>query len=289
MSARSGGRSTRETRETGQALVEFSLAFIVFVVLLMAIFDFGRGIFMFNGVSQAAREIARATSVEPGIVLGAGQKSLDAAAVPWVQARVDTLIGLPGDYNLDGLVDAADYVVWRDTEGSTTQLEADGDFNGIVDVGDWIVWQASFGAAAGQGTAAPNYAVVAAVPEPAIPKPGEEVSLKLEGPEGVKFESVRVRVQTELFGPWVEVETEAGGPVDLGAFDRPTPVSYRVDVTSTKGEAVELWGYFQVRVDPRTAPARAGAVPGLALAEVGGFEPPRALTQPAFQASAIGH
>jgi len=93
-----------------------------------------------------------------------------------------------------------------------------------------------------------------AVPEPAIPKPGEEVSLKLEGSEGVKFESVRVRIQTELFGPWVEVETEAASPVALGRFDRPTPVSYRVDAKSEKGETVELWGYFQVRADRGTVP-----------------------------------
>jgi hypothetical protein len=50
----------------GQALVEFSLAIIVFLMLLMAIFDFGRGIYTYNGVSQAAREVARAASVEPG-------------------------------------------------------------------------------------------------------------------------------------------------------------------------------------------------------------------------------
>ena len=34
---------------------------------------------------------------------------------------------LPGDYNFDGIVDAADYTVWVDTKGSTTDLRADGD------------------------------------------------------------------------------------------------------------------------------------------------------------------
>jgi Flp pilus assembly protein TadG len=57
-------------REHGQALVEFSLAILVFLVLLMGIFDLGRGIYMYNGVSQAAREIARVTSVHPGSTLG---------------------------------------------------------------------------------------------------------------------------------------------------------------------------------------------------------------------------
>jgi Flp pilus assembly protein TadG len=65
----------RDGRTHGQALVEFSLAIIIFLTLLMAIFDFGRGIFMYNGVSQAAREIARRTSVYPGVVLGQSQES----------------------------------------------------------------------------------------------------------------------------------------------------------------------------------------------------------------------
>ena len=51
--------------ESGQALVEFSLAIMVFLFLGMAILDFGRGIYVYNGVSQAAREIARAASVHP--------------------------------------------------------------------------------------------------------------------------------------------------------------------------------------------------------------------------------
>jgi Flp pilus assembly protein TadG len=49
----------------GQALVEFSLALIPFLVMLMGIADLGRGIYMNNGVSEAAREIARTTAVHP--------------------------------------------------------------------------------------------------------------------------------------------------------------------------------------------------------------------------------
>jgi len=52
--------------ERGQALVEFSLAIIVFLVLIMAVFDFGRAIMQYNGVAQAAREIARVTAVHEG-------------------------------------------------------------------------------------------------------------------------------------------------------------------------------------------------------------------------------
>ena len=38
-----------------------------------------------------------------------------------------------GDYNGDGVVDAADYTFWRDRVGSTTDLRADGNGNGVVD------------------------------------------------------------------------------------------------------------------------------------------------------------
>jgi hypothetical protein len=60
----------RGQREQGQALVEFSLAIIVFLVLLMGIVDFGAAIYKYNAVSQAAREVARVASVHPGNPLG---------------------------------------------------------------------------------------------------------------------------------------------------------------------------------------------------------------------------
>ena len=53
-------------RDRGQALVEFSLAIMVFLVLMMAVFDFGRAIYQYNGVAQAAREIARVTATHAG-------------------------------------------------------------------------------------------------------------------------------------------------------------------------------------------------------------------------------
>ncbi|MGD9634202.1 MAG: glycosyl hydrolase [Pirellulales bacterium] len=68
---------------------------------------------------------------------------------------------LPGDYNDDGTVDAADYSVWRDSFGqSGGGLAADGDGDGVIDDGDYAVWRLFFGeTAAGLGSAR--------VPEPA--------------------------------------------------------------------------------------------------------------------------
>lgn len=53
-------------RSRGQALVEFSLVLIPFLFIVLGIVDVGRGIFVYNSVSEAAREIARVTSVHPG-------------------------------------------------------------------------------------------------------------------------------------------------------------------------------------------------------------------------------
>lgn len=58
--------SGRHHNRRGQALVEFSLAITVFLALAMGIVDFGRAIYLYNSVSQAAQAIARVTSVHPG-------------------------------------------------------------------------------------------------------------------------------------------------------------------------------------------------------------------------------
>jgi len=89
-----------------------------------------------------------------------------------------------------------------------------------------------------------------AVPEPAVPKPGQPVELALTWSDDAEVASVRLRLQTELRGAWREVPVEADGPppprLELGEFAEATPVSYRLDVILKDGQQVELWGYFQV-------------------------------------------
>jgi Type I phosphodiesterase / nucleotide pyrophosphatase len=62
-----------------------------------------------------------------------------------INAKQDLRVKLVGDYNGDGAIDAADYTVWRDTQGSTTDLRADGDGNGAVDEADFKLWRSHFG------------------------------------------------------------------------------------------------------------------------------------------------
>jgi hypothetical protein len=102
------------------------------------------------------------------------------------------------------------------------------------------------------------FSIFRAFPSPLVPRPGEEVSLNLVLPEAAKVGSCSARIQTELFGPWVETDASASGAAELklrlGKFDRPTPVSYRVDVELEDGQSEELWGYFQVRATPEENP-----------------------------------
>lgn len=91
--------------------------------------------------------------------------SLD-AAVAWVKQHTDTLI-LPGDYNFDGIVDAADHAAWKAQFGSTGPYPVNGDYadgnrDTVVDAGDYIVWRKNLGAMS-TGTALVGGATV---PEP---------------------------------------------------------------------------------------------------------------------------
>jgi hypothetical protein len=57
--------------------------------------------------------------------------------------------GPVGDYNGNGILDAPDYIVWRETLGSTTDFRANGNNEGasedIIDQADLDVWRAGFG------------------------------------------------------------------------------------------------------------------------------------------------
>ena len=96
----------------------------------------------------------------------------DVLANPWDRlpaywnTLVDAVATINADYNRDGAIDAADYVLWRKSLGqSGPGLDADGNGDRIVDDDDFVFWQQRFGLIAG-GAGAVQLAG-SAVPEPA--------------------------------------------------------------------------------------------------------------------------
>jgi hypothetical protein len=130
-----------------------------------------------DGELEVAMDAAYAPQVGdtfPLITAGGGiSGSLSLAATPGLpevlawdldieasQVVLSVMPALAGDYNASGVVDAADYVVWRKLLNQTgAGLAADGDDNNIVNAGDYDLWRTNFGAMIGSGAVA--------VPEPA--------------------------------------------------------------------------------------------------------------------------
>lgn len=56
-------------RSAGQSLVEFALVLPVFILVLVSLFDLGRGVFAYNTLTNAAREGARLAIVNQDVPL----------------------------------------------------------------------------------------------------------------------------------------------------------------------------------------------------------------------------
>ncbi len=69
--------------------------------------------------------------------------------------------GLPGDFNRDGTVNAADYTVWRNSLGQTGNTAADANEDNLVDDADYALWKSNYGRSESSGAG-----VLASVPEP---------------------------------------------------------------------------------------------------------------------------
>lgn len=63
----------------GQGLVEFALILPILILIFMGIIDFGRAIYAFNSVSNAAREGARVGIVDQTMTGGAYNAAIEAA------------------------------------------------------------------------------------------------------------------------------------------------------------------------------------------------------------------
>jgi cyclophilin family peptidyl-prolyl cis-trans isomerase len=94
-----------------------------------------------------------------------------AAGLVWRINRSGTAYTLTvagGDYNRNGIVDAADYILWRETRGTsvTPGTGADGDSNGQINDNDYLVWRNNLGNVRGIAAGSGAGLTGAAVPEP---------------------------------------------------------------------------------------------------------------------------
>lgn len=76
--------------------------------------------------------------------------------------RVRYVNPLAGDYSIDGVVDQADYSVWKKNYGSNLYLAADGNGNGVVDTADYVVWRNQLNGLSQLGAAAVQFGSIAA-------------------------------------------------------------------------------------------------------------------------------
>ncbi|CAE7040623.1 unnamed protein product [Symbiodinium sp. CCMP2456] len=94
--------------------------------------------------------------------LGADLTWDDANLLTTGELSVVSFEGLLGDFNDDGVVNAADYTVWRDNVGTSFDLNGNGnelaDSAGLVDAADYQLWARNYGAQAASS--------LASVPEP---------------------------------------------------------------------------------------------------------------------------
>jgi hypothetical protein len=84
-----------------------------------------------------------------------------------INIPISFLVVLPGDYNLDGAVDARDYIVWRKNSNigsGATYSQGDGNRDGAVNVTDYNIWRSHFGQTASGSGAGMEFG--STVPEP---------------------------------------------------------------------------------------------------------------------------
>jgi hypothetical protein len=115
-----------------------------------------------TALSVASFDQSAVTLLPPtGVVTGSSLTSLTISAVN--QPTV------AGDFNNNGTVDAADYVVWRENAGTTNSLPNDNGIGGIIRQVQYDLWRAHFGATMNLGSTATSsdaHLVPLGVPEP---------------------------------------------------------------------------------------------------------------------------
>lgn len=123
------------------------------------------------------------------------------------QIIVDTvpefLAGVPGDYNNDGQVDAADYTIWRDNVGADSIPNRGQGITGAVGEADYDFWKSQFAGIGGSGQASP------------VPEPSSFILIAFSGLQLLRLRRrfPRVQVSAIAHGFRTTDTTDHGNPV----------------------------------------------------------------------------
>ena len=107
----------------------------------------------FSGATETSGilDISKLVGYKPGSILLTDNQGSDSSLTVLINPNAT----LAADYNGNGVVDAADYVLWRDSMSQTgAGRPADGNGNNQIDAGDYDVWRAHFGQTTASGAAA---------------------------------------------------------------------------------------------------------------------------------------
>ena len=144
----------------------------------------GTGDFTYPRLLSADGTTNQSVRQDGFFIVGLNPSEGDASPLHMMKVRVDGLIPVfHGDFNQDGIVDAADYTVWRDNlNGDAAVLNGNGSGGPTVTSADYDLWVTNYGNSTGGSQA---------VPEPS--------SLLLIGSGGVLMATVRKRQRHHLF------------------------------------------------------------------------------------------
>ncbi|HEX9832661.1 MAG TPA: PEP-CTERM sorting domain-containing protein, partial [Mycobacterium sp.] len=127
----------------------------------------GSGLLQFNNAMESVSAVESlitsgffTTSAASPLVV----EVVDVGGIDFTQIWLGAALGLPGDYNENDEIDAADYTVWRDTMTAGGTVLANDPTPGTVNESDFEYWRDHFGEVLGSGSGA---LASSAVPEPA--------------------------------------------------------------------------------------------------------------------------
>ncbi len=171
----------------------------------------------------------------------AGSAASDASSGPGGASVAQVLYG---DFNQDGIVNAADYTVWRDTLGQTGEgLAADVNGDLVVDATDYGMWKTHFGADA--ATALPGEFTITG---PESPLGVDEFTITWDASPGATNYELVISDQMDLSNPFL-VEEIAGTSRAFTGFGYRT-VYFGVTAQNDAGTTAASNGPFLLDIPP---------------------------------------